>query len=288
MREQGAPPPRAADLFRQHVHGLELRLTPVLGLVLLACALALPLFTGEGADPVLAAGIWGALIATPAASASIVAWRRRRRAVLPAATRVIGAHVALVLVGGAALGLAAADLAGPDVAASGWRLLPLTVAACVAGLATVVARRLRFALLAAACLAPLALRGASQAPALTGVVLGLYAVLLLGHGLLSMVLAASLRSEAEQRARLSRLEFTNEALFADRQQLHTESRTDPLTGLANRRQMEETLHSEWNRCRRSASPLSCVLIDIRGLAARSSCCCSRRRGRRAPAPWPTC
>ena len=60
----------------------------------------------------------------------------------------VGAHVPLLLAGGVALGLATADLAGPGAATAGWQLLPVPVVASVAGLATVVARPLRFAVLA--------------------------------------------------------------------------------------------------------------------------------------------
>lgn len=38
--------------------------------------------------------------------------------------------------------------------------------------------------------------------------------------------------------------------------------TDPLTGLANRRSMDEALHREWWRLRRSNAPLSLLMIDI--------------------------
>jgi diguanylate cyclase (GGDEF)-like protein len=40
------------------------------------------------------------------------------------------------------------------------------------------------------------------------------------------------------------------------------ARVDALTGLANRRHFDETLSSEWRRCRRSGKPLSLVLIDL--------------------------
>ena len=37
---------------------------------------------------------------------------------------------------------------------------------------------------------------------------------------------------------------------------------DPLTGIANRRQFDETLRAEWSRARRTRSPLALVFIDI--------------------------
>ena len=36
----------------------------------------------------------------------------------------------------------------------------------------------------------------------------------------------------------------------------------PLTGIANRRQYDETLRAEWSRARRTRSPLALVFIDI--------------------------
>lgn len=37
---------------------------------------------------------------------------------------------------------------------------------------------------------------------------------------------------------------------------------DTLTGLYNRRRLQEGLHAEWGRCRRSQAPLSVIMIDI--------------------------
>jgi len=37
---------------------------------------------------------------------------------------------------------------------------------------------------------------------------------------------------------------------------------DPLTGIANRRQFDETLRAEWGRARRTRAPLALVFIDI--------------------------
>lgn len=45
-------------------------------------------------------------------------------------------------------------------------------------------------------------------------------------------------------------------------QLQTQSRTDELTGLANRRHFSETLGKELDRCRRYGTPLSLALLDI--------------------------
>jgi diguanylate cyclase (GGDEF)-like protein len=40
------------------------------------------------------------------------------------------------------------------------------------------------------------------------------------------------------------------------------ARTDPLTGLANRRKFDEALDSEWNRCLRQRTPLSLIMADV--------------------------
>src|SRR6185369_9533581 len=38
--------------------------------------------------------------------------------------------------------------------------------------------------------------------------------------------------------------------------------TDPLTGLANRRQFDESLNAEWARAQRTRAPLSLIMIDV--------------------------
>jgi diguanylate cyclase (GGDEF)-like protein len=45
------------------------------------------------------------------------------------------------------------------------------------------------------------------------------------------------------------------------------SRTDPLTGLSNRRHFEERLEAELSRARRHALPLSLLVLDLDGLKA---------------------
>jgi two-component system, sensor histidine kinase LadS len=40
------------------------------------------------------------------------------------------------------------------------------------------------------------------------------------------------------------------------------ARIDPLTGLANRRKLDEALEGEWNRCLRQRIPLSLIMIDV--------------------------
>lgn len=51
-------------------------------------------------------------------------------------------------------------------------------------------------------------------------------------------------------------------LAAANQRLEQLSVTDPLTGLANRRRLEEVLGSEWTRCAQQHTPLALAMIDI--------------------------
>jgi diguanylate cyclase (GGDEF)-like protein len=44
--------------------------------------------------------------------------------------------------------------------------------------------------------------------------------------------------------------------------LHAQATTDPLTGLANRRQLDATLEAEWGRCRHTGRSLAVVMVDI--------------------------
>jgi len=41
-----------------------------------------------------------------------------------------------------------------------------------------------------------------------------------------------------------------------------QARTDPLTGLANRRALDEELQRRWSECQRTGSPLSVMLLDV--------------------------
>ncbi|GJQ48228.1 putative diguanylate cyclase [Candidatus Kuenenia stuttgartiensis] len=58
------------------------------------------------------------------------------------------------------------------------------------------------------------------------------------------------------------LEKTNQELQQANEKLHQLSRTDSLTGLANRRFFDEMLHNEWKQSVRLAKPLSLLMIDI--------------------------
>jgi diguanylate cyclase (GGDEF)-like protein len=51
-------------------------------------------------------------------------------------------------------------------------------------------------------------------------------------------------------------------LIAAREALRQQATTDPLTGLANRRTILETLTRELERCRRSATPCAVVFVDL--------------------------
>jgi len=46
------------------------------------------------------------------------------------------------------------------------------------------------------------------------------------------------------------------------QHLQAQAATDPLTGLANRRQLDATLEAEWRRCRETGGSLALVMIDV--------------------------
>ncbi|OHV64706.1 diguanylate cyclase [Pseudofrankia sp. BMG5.36] len=56
-------------------------------------------------------------------------------------------------------------------------------------------------------------------------------------------------------------ERTRQLAIANRR-LKQLSVTDPLTGLANRRQLEEILTSEWQRAQRSGRPLAIAMVDV--------------------------
>lgn len=52
------------------------------------------------------------------------------------------------------------------------------------------------------------------------------------------------------------------ALAEANHQLEVLARTDPLTGLANRREFDEALYREWHRALRYESPISLLLLDV--------------------------
>jgi diguanylate cyclase (GGDEF)-like protein len=53
-----------------------------------------------------------------------------------------------------------------------------------------------------------------------------------------------------------------EQLALANERLEQLSITDPLTGLANRRRLEESLRDEWQRAKRTHTPLSLAMVDI--------------------------
>jgi diguanylate cyclase (GGDEF)-like protein len=58
------------------------------------------------------------------------------------------------------------------------------------------------------------------------------------------------------------LESSNRRAFALERELHRDARTDSLTGLANRRAMEERGPLELKRAQRSTAPVSVILCDV--------------------------
>lgn len=73
------------------------------------------------------------------------------------------------------------------------------------------------------------------------------------------------RSELELRRALAQLETRNRALEESVSRLETMAWTDALTGLANRRQVEERLPQLFAEAARYGSDLSCLMIDLDGL-----------------------
>ncbi len=56
--------------------------------------------------------------------------------------------------------------------------------------------------------------------------------------------------------------FLSIALIRQNTVDHRMAQTDPLTHLANRRKLNETLQEEWDRCRRLGAPLSVIMADV--------------------------
>jgi diguanylate cyclase (GGDEF)-like protein len=162
-------------------------------------------------------------------------------------------------------GLGAAATAGA-ASIDDLRLLALTaLVLCGTAFPALAALDTVFRIFVALVMLPLVAASLSHTPsdvALNVVLVASTVVLLIGHAGLARTLRNAFRADVEQRALLHRLQQANQALSADRMVLQTESRTDPLTGLANRRYLERALGAEWNRCRRSEAPLSCVMLDI--------------------------
>ncbi len=59
----------------------------------------------------------------------------------------------------------------------------------------------------------------------------------------------------------ARVATRTEALANANERLKVQARTDPLTGLANRRAFDKAIHREWGRARRTGAPVSLLLLD---------------------------
>jgi len=70
------------------------------------------------------------------------------------------------------------------------------------------------------------------------------------------------RTLAEQMVGPIELALVNQKLSRANGELAALARRDPLTGVANRREFDETLEAEWRRARRSRSPVGLVLVDV--------------------------
>jgi diguanylate cyclase (GGDEF)-like protein len=78
----------------------------------------------------------------------------------------------------------------------------------------------------------------------------------------SIELLARLRSLEKLRVETEQRKARERELLKVKQDLERLSRRDPLTGLSNRRDFDETLEREWNRARRHGSVISMALVDI--------------------------
>lgn len=86
---------------------------------------------------------------------------------------------------------------------------------------------------------------------------------LIGPGAISLFIAYLLE-RLERRAFLQSLllQWESRQLDIANRKLDELARRDPLTGLANRRHLDETLQEEWERARRDQQPVTLIFIDI--------------------------
>ncbi len=73
--------------------------------------------------------------------------------------------------------------------------------------------------------------------------------------------------DAEAASRLLRqknaeLQALNQQLHAQSEQLRALALSDGLTGVANRRRLDEQLQAEWRRCQREGRPLAVLMVDV--------------------------
>jgi diguanylate cyclase (GGDEF)-like protein len=73
---------------------------------------------------------------------------------------------------------------------------------------------------------------------------------------------ALFRTLAEQMVGPIELSLVNQKLSRANAELAALARRDPLTGVANRRQFDETIDAEWRRARRGRSALALVIADV--------------------------
>ena len=249
--------------MRRQAHDNHRLLGPFLAIAMLMSA-GVMWAAGTATDSTSIA-LWPGLLGTSAVVYLALLWGGRKAYQTGiASARVTSIHGALLLAAALyGLGTAASAI---GASANDFRLLALTtLVLCVAAFAALAALETLFRTFVGLVMLPVLAAVFSHSPAdlLLNVVLAAATVLLLiVHAGLARTLRNAFRADVEQRALLQRLERANQALSADRMVLQTETRTDPLTGLANRRYLEPTLAEEWNRCRRSAAPLSCVMLDI--------------------------
>lgn len=89
--------------------------------------------------------------------------------------------------------------------------------------------------------------------------------LLLRSGACDILSPSTHPVELNYRIRSHAARHRREAHWAKRsRELDRESRTDPLTGLPNRRLLDEVLHREFERTRRHGMPMTAVMADLDG------------------------
>lgn len=263
MRATGASAANAMQM-RRRAHETHRLLAPLLAATMLVAAWVVSTvnLSGGGWTPQNLPGLL--IIAVIAYQA--VLWAARKSYPAGVASRWVAAIHGVLLTAAALFGGSAAAAAAAGASASDMRLLALTAfTLCGAALPTLAALERVYRIFLALVMIPLLAVMLTHSPAdqtLNVVFAAAIVILFTGHAALADTLHKAFRADVEQRALLQRLRQANQVLSADRVVLETESRTDPLTGLANRRYLERRLRAEWNRCRRSNAPLSCVMLDI--------------------------